>query len=179
MLKTPASGQAALAGLEKRLTGNVPDDSDIPSPVRKAVRFMLAGAGITIVFALFEVIVLLADRNSIGNINGKPPSSAQVGEAVVFVLIEYAILTAVWIMVARLNRAGRSWGRIAGSVLFAISTWQLYTVVHSVGAAKYITVADIIYIVLIFAMWLAGMGAIAMLWRPESSIYFRERTALR
>ena len=47
------------------------------------------------------------------------------------------------------------------------------------GAAKYITVADIIYIVLIFAMWLAGMGAIAMLWRPESSIYFRERTALR
>jgi hypothetical protein len=179
MLKTPAGGQPALAGIEKRLTGNVPDDSEVPVPVRKAVRFMLAGAGVTIVFAVFEAIVIIADRNSIGNINGKPPTSAQVGQAVVFILLEYAILTALWILMARLNRAGRTWGRIASSVLFAISTWQLYTVVHSVSAAKYITVADIIYIVLIFAMWLAGMGAIAMLWRPESSIYFRERTALR
>jgi hypothetical protein len=177
MLKTPAGGQTALAGFEKRLTGNVPDDSDVPVPVRKAARYMLAGAGVTVVFALFEAIVLLADRNAIGNINGKPPTSAQVGEAVLFVLVEYGILTAIWILMARLNRAGRTWARWASSVLFAISSWQLYSVVHSVTSAKYITVADIIYIVLIFAMWLAGMAAIAMLWRPESSVYFRERSA--
>lgn len=179
MLKIPAGGQTALAGIEKRLTGNVPDDSEVPAPVRKSVRFMLAGAGVTVVFALFESIVILADRNAIGNINGKPPSSAQVGEAVVFVLLEYAILTAVWILMARLNRAGRTWARYAAFVLFAISTWQLYSVVHSVSAAQFITVADIIYLVLIFAMWVAGMGAVAMLLRPESAVYFKQRSALR
>jgi uncharacterized membrane protein len=177
MLKTPATSQTALAGIEKKLTGNVPDDSDVPVPLRKAARFMLAGAGITVVFAVFEAIVLLADRNAIGNINGKPPTSAQVGEAVLFVLVEYGILTAIWILMARLNRAGRTWARWAGSALFVIASWQLYSVVHSVSSAHYITVADIIYIVLIFAMWLAGMAAIAMLWRPESSVYFRERSA--
>ena len=179
MLKTPAGGQTALAGIEKRLTGNVPDDSDVPVPLRKAVRFMLAGAAVTVVFALFEAIVLLADRNAIGNINGKPPTSAQVGEAVVFVLVEYGILTAIWILMARLNRAGRTWARWAGTVLFLISTWQLYSVVHSVSSAHYITVADIIYIVLIFAMWVAGLGAFALTWRPESSVYYRERSAVR
>ena len=177
MLKTPAGGQTALAGFEKKLTGNVPDDSDIPGPVRKAVRFMLGGAVVSIVFAVFDVIILLTDRNAIGSINGKPPTSAQVGGAVVWVLVQYAILTAVWLLMARLNRAGRTWARITGTVLFVISTWQLYQVVNSLRGGEFITVADIIYLILILATWAAGLGAIAMLWRSESSAYFRERSA--
>ena len=50
MLKTSSggqSGQLALAELEKRLTGRVPDDSAVPGSVRKAVRFMLAGGAMT------------------------------------------------------------------------------------------------------------------------------------
>ncbi len=56
MLKTSSdgrSGQSALAGLEKRLTGRVPDDSAVPGPVRKAVRFMLAGGAVTAVVGHF------------------------------------------------------------------------------------------------------------------------------
>ena len=59
MLKTSSggrSGQSALAGLEKRLTGRVPDDSVVPRPVRKAVRFMLGGAAVTAVAGLFSLI---------------------------------------------------------------------------------------------------------------------------
>ena len=84
MLKTSSggsSGQSGLAGLEKRLTGSEPDDSQVPSPVLKATRCMLAGAVVTIVLGLFQVIVLLADRNALGSVSGKPPSSAELAKA--------------------------------------------------------------------------------------------------
>jgi nitrogen fixation-related uncharacterized protein len=36
-----------------------------------------------------------------------------------------------------------------------------------------ITVADIIFIVCTVAIWIAGVGAVALLWRSESSAYFK------
>jgi len=182
MLKIPSSGQggqSALATLEKRLTGRVPDDSAVPDPVRKAVRFMLAGAAVTIVFALFQIIVLLADRNALGSVNGKPPSSAVLAEGVIIVLIEYAIIAWIWVLMARLNRSGQTWGRITASALFALSTWNFYSVINSLQAGQVITVADIIYIVLTAGIWVAGLGATALLWRSESSAYFKARAAAR
>ena len=76
MFKSPIGG-TAFAGIETKLSGGAPDDPSLPATMRKAVRFMLAGAAITAVFALFEVIATIVDKNSI-DINGKPPTSSQL-----------------------------------------------------------------------------------------------------
>ena len=182
MLKTSSGGsggQSGLAGLEKRLTGSEPDDSQVPSPVLKATRCMLAGAVVTIVLGLFQVIVLLADRNALGSVSGKPPSSAELAEGIVIVLIEYVIETSLWVLMARVNRSGKTWGRIVASVLFALWTFNIYSVINSLQSGQVLTVADIIYIILTVVMWLAGLFATALLWRSESSAYFKARSAAR
>ena len=79
------------------------------------------------------------------------------------VLVEYAIMTWVWVLMARLNRSGKTWARIVASVLFALWTFNIYSVVNSLRAGQVITVADIIYIILVVGIWLAGLGAIQLL----------------
>ena len=80
---------------------------------------------------------------------------------------------------ARFNRAGQKWARIVSSVLFAISTWQLYETIDSLHGGMVITAADIIYIIFTIGAWAAGVGAIAMLWRPDSTAYFNAHSVSR
>ena len=42
-----------------------------------------------------------------------------------------------------------------------------------------ITAADIIFIVITLASWAVGVGAIAMLWRSDSSAYFQAQAIRR
>lgn len=177
MLKTPSGGQATLADLEKKLTGRDPDDSAIPGPVRKAVRFMLAGGAATAVIGLFLVIATIADKNALTDSSGKKLTSAEFASGIVGTIITYLILVAIWVLMARLNRSGRNWARIAASVLCAISTYDAYSLVNSLTGGVTITVIGIVYIVFTIGIWVLGVLAIAMLWRSESSAYFRARTA--
>ena len=80
---------------------------------------------------------------------------------------------------ARFNRAGMKWARIVATVLFAISTFQLYETVDSLHGGQVITAADIIYIIITLASWAVGVGAIAMLWRSDSSAFFQAQTIRR
>jgi hypothetical protein len=172
MLKTSTVGRSALASIETKLSGGYPDDPRVPATVRKAGRFMLAGAAITAVICVFQVIVTIIDKNLI-DVNGKPPTSSQLTIGVLILIVSYAVYIALWILMARFTRAGHNWARIVSSVLFAISTWQLYSTVNSLKANVTITVADIIFIVCTVAIWIAGVGAVALLWRSESSAYFK------
>ena len=61
MFKSSTAGGTAFAGIETKLSGGAPDDPGLPATMRKAVRFMLAGAAITAVFAVFEIIATMAD----------------------------------------------------------------------------------------------------------------------
>jgi uncharacterized membrane protein len=178
MFKSSTGGGTAFASIETKLSGGSPDDPGLPVTMRKAVRFMLAGAAVTGVFALFEVIATIVDKNSI-DINGKPPTSSQLATGVVILLISYAVYILLWVLMARFNRAGQKWARIVSSVLFAISTWQLYETIDSLHGGEVITVADIIYIVFTIGAWAAGVGAIAMLWRPDSTGYFNAHSVSR
>jgi hypothetical protein len=178
MFKSSTAGGTAFAGLETRLSGGAPDDPSLPVSIRKAVRFMLAGAAITAVFAVFEVIATLVDKNSI-DINGKPPTSSQLATAIIFLIVSYAVYIMLWILMARFNRAGQKWARIVATVLFAISTFQLYETISSLHGGQVITAADIIYLIITLASWAVGVGAIAMLWRPDSSVYFQTRSVSR
>jgi hypothetical protein len=86
MLKT-SSGQSALGGLEKKLTGSVPDDSDVPGPVRRAVRLMLAGGALTALVGVFLVIATIADKNALTDSSGKKLTSGELTGSVVYTLV--------------------------------------------------------------------------------------------
>jgi hypothetical protein len=175
MLKTSTVGRSALVSIETKLSGGYPDDPRVPATVRKAGRFMLAGAAITAVICVFQVIVTIIDKSLIA-VNGKPPTSSQLTIGVLILIVSYAVYIALWILMARFTRAGHNWARIVSSVLFAISTWQLYSTINSLQANVTITVADIIFIICTVAIWIVGVGAVAMLWRSESSAYFKGQT---
>ena len=179
MLKTPAGGQTAFAGIEKKLTGNVPDDSDIPGSVRKAVRFMLAGGATTAAVGVFLLIATIVDKNALTDSSGKKISNSAFTQGIVSTLVIYVVLITIWILMARLNRAGRSWARIVASVLCAISTYDAFQLVNSLRGGVTITVIGGVYIAFTLLIWLIGVLAIAMLWRSESSVYFRERATVR
>jgi hypothetical protein len=178
MFKTSTPGGTAFAGIETKLSGGAPDDPGLPASMRKAVRFMLAGAAVTAVFALFVVIVTIVDKNSI-DVNGRPLTSSELTVDIVATIVTYAVYIMLWVLMARFNRAGQKWARIVATVLFAISTFQLYQTIDSLHGGQVITAADIIYIVITLASWIAGVGAIAMLWRPDSSAYFQAQTIRR
>jgi hypothetical protein len=178
MFRSSTGGGTAFASIETKLSGGSPDDPGLPATMRKAVRFMLAGAAVTGVFAIFEVIATVVDKNSI-DINGKPPTSSELATGIVILIVSYAIYILLWVLMARFNRAGQKWARIVSSVLFAISTWQLYETVDSLHGGMVITAADIIYIIFTIGAWAAGVGAIAMLWRPDSTAYFNAQSISR
>jgi hypothetical protein len=178
MFKSSTGGGTAFAGIETKLSGGAPDDPGLPATMRKAVRFMLAGAAVTAVFGLFVVIVTIVDKNSI-DVNGRPLTSSELTVDIVATIVTYLVYIMLWVLMARFNRAGQKWARIVASVLFAISTFQLYQTIDSLHGGQVITAADIIYIVITLASWIAGVGAIAMLWRPDSSAYFQAQTIRR
>jgi flagellar biosynthesis protein FlhB len=130
------------------------------------------------VFGVFEVIGTIVDKNSI-DINGKAPSSSELTTAIIFLIVSYLVYIMLWIIMARFNRAGMKWARIVASVLFAISTIQLYSTISELHGGQVITAADVIVIILTVASWAVGVGAIAMLWRPDSTAFFQAMTIRR
>ena len=178
MFKSPTPGGTAFASIETKLSGGSPDDPGLPVTMRKAVRFMLLGAAVTAVFAVFEVIATIVDKNSI-DINGKPPTSSQLATAIIFLIVSYLVYALLWVLMARFNRAGMKWARIVATILFAISTFQLYETIDSLHGGQVITAADIIYIVITLASWAVGVGAIAMLWRADSTAFYQAQTIRR
>lgn len=165
-----STGGTALASIESKLSGGSPDDPGVPAAVRKAGRFMLLGAAITGFIGLFEIVVVIIDKNLIA-INGKPLTSSQLAQGLIFLVFAYGVGALLWILMARFTRAGQNWARIVSSVLFAVSTWLLYSSINSLQST--ITVAEIISIVFTVAIWIAGVGAVALLWRAESTLYFK------
>jgi len=182
MLKTfsgGTSGQTGLAGFEKTLTGRDPDDAAIPAPVRKAVRFMLLGGATTFVVGVFLIIATIVNKNVLTDSAGKKLSSGEFASGVIGTAITYVILVAIWVLMARMNRAGYNWARILASVFCAISTFDAYSLVNSLTKGETITVVGVVYIVATLVIWIIGVTAIAMVWRAESTAYFRARTAAR
>jgi len=178
MLKS-SSGQTALGGLEKRLTGNVPDDSDVPGPVRRAVRLMLGGGALTALVGVFLIIATIADKNALVDSHGKKLTGGEFTSSIISTVIIYLILVMVWVLMARLNRAGRGWARYAATVLAIISTVNAYSTINGLTGGQTVTVIDIVFIVGTLAVWVVGVLAVAMLWRTESSAYFRARSGAR
>ena len=140
---------------------------------------MLGGAAITAVLGLFLVIATIADKNVLTDSTGKRLTARNSPAASSIEIVVYLVLATVWVLMARMNRAGREWARWIASALAAISTLDTFRTVDSLKGGQTLTVIDIVVIAGTVITWVIGVLAVAMLWRSESSEYFRARGAAR
>lgn len=150
--------------------GPVTDRPPAPQSVLTAVKLMYAGAA----FSALEIIISFTTIGGLKSaIKQAYPhySAAQVHtleiEGVAGLVISGLLGVGLWILMARLNLAGRNWARIVASVLFGINTLELLSVISRPN-----TVLGIAFSVI---LWVIGLGAIVMLWRRESTAFFRPR----
>jgi len=118
-------------------------------------------------------------------------TAAQVSDVntlITLVMVFGLAVIGVWLWMARAVGQGQNWARIASTVLFGLATLELirarphypggylahyavegqvYSVIHSAIGA---TVLGLIVPVL---LWLTGLAAMWLLWRPASSAFFR------
>jgi hypothetical protein len=158
-------------------SGQVPEPQQrppAPTSVQTAVKLMYAGAALTVI----ELIVSLATVGNLksaivkaGNKAHKHYTTSQIHTlevaSIAFVVIAAVIAIGLWLWMARANAAGHSYARIVGSILFALNTLIFLADV----ARPHVGLALIFNLL----VWLAGLGAVIMLWRRESSDYFNLR----
>jgi hypothetical protein len=138
-----------------------------PPPVLMAVKLMYVGAGLS---AIGIVLTLVTIGSLKAAILKKHPlyTTSQVHSfqtaAVASVVVGGLIAVGLWILMARANGAGKSWARIVASVLFGINTLDLLATAVQAHAAASLAFGALV--------WLAGLGAVVLLWRGESSQYF-------
>ncbi len=149
-----------------------------PKTLVNAVRLMWAGAGL----ALLGAIITLAFSGRIKDAVGKAAVKANAtlareGKAVltaaqihtlenatvVVLAVIMIISTGLWVWMSWANNRGRNWARIVASVLFGLMTIYVFL---SLSRAS-------VSIVFILLEWLVGLGAIVMLWRKETTAYFK------
>jgi hypothetical protein len=152
--------------------GQVPEPAQRPAPptsVQTAVRLMYAGA----VISAISFILGLASLGGLKKAYEKKyPSytashiNSLVTADIVLVIVIGIIGVGLWVWMARMNLKGRNWARITGTVLFGVDT-LLDLLGLAGGSAGSISAAFAIVI------WLVGLGAVIMLWRRDSTEYFK------
>ena len=144
-----------------------------PGPVRTAVLFMYAGAVVTAANAVLGIITIGSVRDAITRAHPQF-TSAQVHAGAQAVLIFSLALAAVelflWLFLARACLNGRNWGRITGTVLFGLNT--VLILLSLALPAGTVAPRATLGVLLTGLLWLAGLGAVIMLWRRESSAFF-------
>lgn len=128
------------------------DRATVPDTIVKAVQFMYAGVALALVQVVVAALVDI-HRSAI----------------VVSSVITGAIVAWVWWLVARACLRGRPVGRVLASVFFVLSTLgMLETFSGQLHVDTPVAIVDTL-------SWLAGLGAIAMLWTNSSSDFFQSR----
>jgi len=149
-----------------------PQRPPVPSSVQTAVKLMYAGAALSFV----ELVVGLATVSAVKRAIQKayPHYSAtrvhqlEVADVVIAVLVGI-IAIGLWLWMARANAAGHNYARITGTVFFGLNTLFLLF-----ALARPHVGLGLVFSVLV---WLAGLGAVIMLWRRESGPYFHQSPA--
>ncbi|MGH3186342.1 MAG: hypothetical protein ACRDPY_31865 [Streptosporangiaceae bacterium] len=139
-----------------------------PAPVLNAVKLMYVGAAISTI----SLIVALVDISGIkAAIKRDLPhdTTSQLNQAfkgfLILAIVSAAIGIGLWLWMAWANNRGKNWARITSTVLFGLET---LSVLESFHGPK--TALSLIFPVL---TWLVGLGAIWLLWRRESTAFFK------
>jgi hypothetical protein len=146
----------------------VGDRPPVPESVLNAVKFMYAGAAVSLIEVIISLTTIGGLKSAIEKAFPKY-TAAQVHTAeitgVVGLVISGLIGVGLWLLMARLNQSGRNWARIVASVLFGINTIELIYLLKSPG-----TILGTVFAVV---LWAVGLGAIVFLWRRESTEFFQ------
>lgn len=148
-----------------------PPGGQPPASVRNAVKFMYAGAALSAI----ELIMFLATIGSIkSEIQKAYPkdTASKVHSFEVSYILQNVVVGLIgiglWVWMAKANGAGYNYGRIVGTVLFALNTIFLL-----LGVAGPHAILGLVFSIVV---WLAGLGAVILLWNRESGPYFKPQT---
>jgi hypothetical protein len=152
-------------------SGQAPEPQRPPAPnsVQTAVKLMYAGAALSFI----ELVVGLATVGTVKRAIQKayPHYTTSQVHSLEVADIAIAIVAGVvgiglWLWMARANAAGHNWARITGTVFFGLNT-----LFFLLSLARPHAGVGLVFSVLV---WLVGLGAVIMLWRPESGPYFTQ-----
>jgi hypothetical protein len=147
-----------------------PVRAEPPSSVQTAVRLMYAGAIISGISFILGLVTIGSVRHTLEK--DYPSYSASkisslVNAEIVIVVVAGIIGVGLWLWMAWANKRGKNWARITGTVFFGLYTLDLIFV-----AAR---AASGISTVFAIVTWLVGLGATIMLWRRDSTAFFKNQ----
>jgi hypothetical protein len=138
-----------------------------PPPVVNAVWLMYAGAAISAISLIITLVTVGSLRTAIHNadptLTATKLHSAEVA-AVVVAIVFGLIGIGLWLWMARANKAGKNWARITATVFFGLDTLSVLAGLRQAEPA--------VSRVFSLLVWLAGLGAVVLLWQKISSAYF-------
>ena len=142
-----------------------------PPSVLTAVKLMYVGAAVSTVSLVISLVDISGTKAAIRK--ARPSlTAAQVNQLNTFIIalavVSGVIGVALWLWMARANGQGRNWARILSTVLFGLATLDLFGVLSQPKTAL-----SLIFPVL---TWLVGAGAVFLLWRSESTAFFKPRS---
>jgi hypothetical protein len=141
----------------------------MPSSVQTAVRLMYVGAGLSFIELLVGLVTISSVKSAIikayPHYTASQVHSLEVASIGIGVLVG-VIAIALWLWMARACAAGRNYARITGTVFFGLNSLFLL-----LSLARPHASLGLVFNVLV---WLAGLGAVIMLWRGESAPWFSQ-----
>lgn len=163
-------------------------DAALPSPMRRAVRLMQAGAAVSTLSLLFTVISSFSLKSNMMSANAQKLKLHQVTESqisstatalIVYTIIVGLISIGLWVWMARMNETGRNWARITSSVFFGLWSIYTYSVLGELHGGVTVTATLIVSLILVLALWVIGLVTVFQLWRPASTAYFKAQSQSR
>ncbi len=147
-----------------------PERPPAPPSVVNAVKLMYVGAAISVISLVISLASIGGTKDAIRK--ARPSlTAAQVNQLNTFIIalavVSGVIGVGLWLWMAQKNGQGRSWARILSTVLFALATLDMFGVLSQPK-----TVLGLVFPAL---TWLIGLGAVILLWRRESSEFFKPR----
>ena len=147
-----------------------PERPAAPPSVLNAVKLMYAGAAVSTVSLVISLVDISGTKAAIRK--ARPTlTAAQVNQLNTFIItlaiVSGVIGVALWLWMAKANGQGRNWARILSSVLFGLATLDMFGVLSQPK-----TLLGLVFPVL---TWLIGLGAVILLWRRDSSEFFKPR----
>jgi len=158
---------------DKNLPARSPRSADPPPPdtVQRAVRYMLVGAVVTAIWQIYWIVVTVAHKASLTHPDGKPVTNSQMVGSVLVTIVLAILISAIWVLVARLNQAGKNWARIAATGLFGLWSVSTYRSISLITTGY-----GIVNIIIMLAIWVIGLAVIYLLWRPDSTAFFKAQS---
>jgi len=160
------------SGLWMRLRPAVPRSA---RTVRAAVRFMYAGAAVSIA-NLFILLAFIGYVRTYHAVFGYRFTAAQVSQLntsfITLSVVSDLVPIALWLWMARANGQGRNWARSLSTALFGVATLDL-TGAFGTPVIRVEFVPMLFGPTLPVLTWLAGLAAAWLLWRPASTAYFK------